>query len=169
MVQSPSWEANWFAASQEIPRISRNPKVHYRTHKRPPPVSILGQPNPVHIPKTHLLEIHPNITNPSTPRSPQWSPYLRFPHQGPIHPLSSPLRATCPAHLILLNFITRTNLDDEYKSNIFISLSMLRDISPRNPPTGDKNNPIYLLKLPYPVVQLLTDRVRNYKVLPTAK
>ena len=50
MVQSPSWEANWFAASQEIPRISRNPKVHYRTHKRPPPASILGQPNPVHIP-----------------------------------------------------------------------------------------------------------------------
>jgi len=40
MVQSPSWEANWFAASQEIPCISRNLKVHYRTHKRPPPVSI---------------------------------------------------------------------------------------------------------------------------------
>jgi len=35
MVQSPSWAADWFAASQEIPRISRNPKVHYRTHKRP--------------------------------------------------------------------------------------------------------------------------------------
>ena len=47
MVQSPSSEANWFAASQEIPRISRNPNVHYRTHKRPPPVSILGQPIPV--------------------------------------------------------------------------------------------------------------------------
>jgi len=62
MVQSPSWEANWFAASQEIPRILRNPKVHYRTHKRPPPISILGQPNPVHIPTSYLLEIHPNIT-----------------------------------------------------------------------------------------------------------
>jgi len=62
MVQSPSWEAKWFAASQEIPRISRNPKVHYRTHKGPPPVSILGQPNPVHIPTSHLLEIHPNIS-----------------------------------------------------------------------------------------------------------
>ena len=72
MVQSPSWEANWFAASQEILRISRNPKVHYRTHKRPPPVSILGQPNPVHIPTSHLLEVHPNIIHPSTPRSPQW-------------------------------------------------------------------------------------------------
>jgi len=57
MVQSPSWEANRFAASQEIPRISRNPKVHYRTHKRPQPVSILGQPNPVHIPTSLLLEI----------------------------------------------------------------------------------------------------------------
>ena len=45
MEQSPL-EADWFAASQEIPRISRNPKVHYRTHKRPPPVSILGEPNP---------------------------------------------------------------------------------------------------------------------------
>jgi len=54
MVQSPI-EANWFAASQEIPRISQNPKVHYRTHKRPPPVSTLRQPNPVHIPTSHLL------------------------------------------------------------------------------------------------------------------
>jgi len=67
MVQSPSWEANWFAASQEIPLISRNPKVHHRTHKRPPPVSILGQLNPVHIPTSHLLEIHLNIIHPSTP------------------------------------------------------------------------------------------------------
>ena len=86
MVQSPSWEANWFAASQEIPRISRNPKVHYRTHKCPPPVPILDQPNPVQIPTSHLLEIHPNIIHPSTPRSPQWSLYLRFPHQDPINP-----------------------------------------------------------------------------------
>ena len=88
MVQSISWEANWFAASQEIPRISRNPKFHYRTHKRPPPVSILGQPSPVHILTSHLLEIRPNIIHPSTPRSPQWSPSLRCPHQDPIHPPS---------------------------------------------------------------------------------
>ena len=90
MVQSPSWEANWFAASQEIPRISRNPKVHYRTHKSPPTVPILGQPNSVHTPTSHLLEIHPNIIHPSKPRSPQWSPSLRFPHQDPIHPPTHP-------------------------------------------------------------------------------
>ena len=116
MVQSPSWEANWFAASQEIPRISRNPKVHYRTHKRPPPVSILDQPSPVHIPTSHLLEIRPNIIHPSTPRFPQWSPSLRFPHQDPIHTLLLTLRATCSAHLILLDFITRTILGEEYRS-----------------------------------------------------
>ena len=77
-------ESFWFAASQEIPRILWNPKVHYRTHKRPPPLPILGQPNPVPIPTSHLLEIHPNIIHPSTPRSPQWSLSLRFPHQDPI-------------------------------------------------------------------------------------
>ena len=29
--------------------------------------------------------------------------------------ISSPIRATCPAHLILLDFITRTILDEEYR------------------------------------------------------
>jgi len=74
MVQSPSWEANWFAASQEIPRISRNPKVQYRTHKHPPPASILGSPNPVHIPTSNLLEIRP-IKTPNVP-SPYFHPSL---------------------------------------------------------------------------------------------
>ena len=33
-----------------------------------------------------------------------------------IHPLSSPIRAKCPTHLIILHFITRTILGEEYKS-----------------------------------------------------
>ena len=116
MVRSPSWEANWFAASQEIPRISRNLKVQYRTHKPPPLVPILGQPNPVHIPTSHLLEIHPNIIHPSTLRSPQWSLSLWFHQQNSIHNLSSPICATCPFHLILLNFITHKILGEKYRS-----------------------------------------------------
>ena len=103
MVQSPSSEANWFAASQKIPRISGNPKVHYRAHKRPPTVSILGQPNPVHIPTSHLLETHPNIIHPFTPSLPSGLFPSGFPTKTLYTRLSSPTRATCPAHLILLS------------------------------------------------------------------
>ena len=71
---------------KKFPAFLLNPKVHYRTHKRSPPVPVLGQPNPVHIPTSHLLEIHPNIIHPSMPRSPQWSFSLRFPHQDTIRP-----------------------------------------------------------------------------------
>ena len=38
-----------------------------------------------------------------------------FPTKTPYTPLSSPIRATCPAHLILMDFITRTILGEEYK------------------------------------------------------
>jgi len=94
-VQSPSWEANWFAASQEIPRISRNPKVQYCTQKRPPPV--------------YTYTLHT--------------------------PLSSSIRATCPAHLILLDFITRTTttlsiiviLTESYKRTIWKKNSQISE------------------------------------------
>ena len=69
---------------KKFPAFHGTRSFHYSTHKRPPPIPILGQPNPVHIPTSHLLEIHPNIIHPSTPRSPQWSPSLQFPHQDPI-------------------------------------------------------------------------------------
>jgi hypothetical protein len=91
MEQSPSWEANWFAASQEIP-VLWNPKVHHRTHKRPPPLPILSQPNPVHTPTSHFLKVHPNIVLSSMAGSPQQSLSLRLPHQNPEH--TSPLPHT---------------------------------------------------------------------------
>ena len=90
MEHSPSWEANWVSASQEIPRILCNPEVHYRIHKCPPSVPILSQLDAFHTPPSHLLIIHLNITLPFTPGSPKWSLSLRFPHQNPMYvsPLS---------------------------------------------------------------------------------
>ena len=49
-----------------------------------------------------------------------------FPTKGPIHHLSSPIRATCPAHLILFDFITRTILGEEYKTFISSLCSLLQ-------------------------------------------
>jgi hypothetical protein len=41
MQHSPSWEANRFSASQEIPHILWNkPKVRYRIYNSPPPVHL---------------------------------------------------------------------------------------------------------------------------------
>jgi hypothetical protein len=72
MEHSPSWEANWFVASQEIPRILRNPKVHYRIQKCPPPVPILSQLKPVHTPTWNIYFINVKLTiSPSSPLTPE--------------------------------------------------------------------------------------------------
>jgi hypothetical protein len=78
--QIPSWEANRFSASLEIPRILWNRKVHYRIHKCPSPDPILSQHNPVHTPTYHFLKTHHNINLQSTLGCPLWSLSRSFPH-----------------------------------------------------------------------------------------
>jgi hypothetical protein len=50
------------------------------------------------------------------PGSPKQSPSLRFPHQNPVYACLLPCTCYMPANLILLNFITRTILGEEYRS-----------------------------------------------------
>jgi hypothetical protein len=82
MQQRVSWEANRSSASQEIPRIWWNQKVHYRINKSPPLVFILDQIDPVRAPSSHFLNIHFNIVLPFMPGSFEWSSSLRFSHQN---------------------------------------------------------------------------------------
>ena len=74
------------------------PKVHYRVHKSQSPVSVLVSCKQ----STHSHPIHlRNILVLSFNQRPRIS--LRFPHQNPCTRFSTPrIRATCPAHLILL-------------------------------------------------------------------
>ena len=116
MEGSPSWEANRFATSQEIPCILWNPKVHYGIHKCPPPVPILNQLDPVHTPTSYFLKIHLNIILPSTPASPKWSLSLRPPCQNPVYASPLPHTGYMPRPSHSYRFDNPKILSEEYRS-----------------------------------------------------
>jgi hypothetical protein len=82
MEQSPSWEADSYSASQEIPRLSLNPNVYCRFRKIPPLVPILSQINPVHTIPPPFRKINFNIILPSTTVSSELSLSFRFSNQN---------------------------------------------------------------------------------------
>ena len=101
---------------KKYPPIFWNPKFHCRIHKIPLTVPILSQINLVNVHPSHFSKNSFNIILPSVPKPTKWPLSRRFPHQILHTPLLSPIRATCHAHLILLDLITRTILGEEYRS-----------------------------------------------------
>jgi len=129
MQQSPSWDANRLSSSQEFPRIFGTRRfitaVTSALHLS------LSWSNSIHSILPHhtswssilILSSHPRLCLPNG----------LFPSGVPTQTLFmlllSPIRATCPAHLILLDFITRKNLGEEYKSLSSSLCSFLRTLA----------------------------------------
>jgi hypothetical protein len=116
MEQSPSWKADWFVASQEIPCF------FYGTRK------FLTALTSAH----HLSLSWASTIQSSRPHPNSWrsiltlSSHLRLGLPSGLFPSGFPTRtlcttlpslpcATCPVHLNLLDFITRTKLGKEYR------------------------------------------------------
>jgi hypothetical protein len=115
MEPSPSCGAVSCAATQELPKILWNPNVHYRVHNSTPLVHILSQTNPVYT--THPIYLRSIVIQ--CTHLCLGLPCGLFPSGFPTNILHAflfySIRATCPAHLVLLDLVRRIMLGEEYK------------------------------------------------------
>jgi hypothetical protein len=98
MKWSPYSETNTNLVNQEILRILRSLKVHYRAHNSLPVDPLPSQMNPVHVLKPYFFKVHFHIIFLPTPRSPKWPKHFRT--KMLYSYIIDSLHATYPTHHI---------------------------------------------------------------------
>jgi hypothetical protein len=100
----PHEEANSRLANQKMFCLLLNSKLHHHFLKILPSATVLRQINPTHIQTSYFSKIHFNVTS---------CLFLRLQNNLSLHIFATKLyiiSATCPIHLILLDFITVINI-----------------------------------------------------------
>ena len=150
MEQSSSSEANWFSASQEIPRsyatrryITAFTTARHLSLSWARPIQSIP-PNPTSWWSILILSFHLRLDLQSGLLP------LGIPTKTLYTPLLYHTRATCPAHLIILDFITRLIFGEHYRSlsspsRIFLHYPVTSSlIAPNIPPNTLFSNTLSL-------------------------
>lgn len=99
-----------------VPQLAKKlRRINFLLHKNfHLPILATGDTVPVIL--FYFLNIHFNITLPSTRRSSKWCLSVSLLHHNPVCIYLSPIHSTCSAHLNLLDLIIRITFCTQYQS-----------------------------------------------------
>ena len=130
MEQSSPWESDSSSAIQEFPGILWKFTTAFT---RPLHMSVSCARSVRSVTHSYFLKLYFNIIVPSTSTFSEWIVSFSFPHRTLYACSFATIRVTCPAHLTILDLITRIIYREQYRlwnsslySTVLVTSSLLR-------------------------------------------